>query len=412
MEIFTGGEDLMLGLRETSWSLKEVNRIAIIKQALDGHVTVKEAAEHLQMSERQIWRLKSRMKAEGKVGIKHKNQQRTPHNKLSPSERELILRVFMEWKYKCGDGVNASHLCDILKRDHQIVFSRQTCWRLLKSYGLLSITRIKRKHRTRRQRREQEGDVLYLDGSPHHWFGERFKKSTLLLCTDDATSKALWGVFVPEESRNGCFEVALAVMTNYGIPRSFWLDRASQFITTRGEGLHFKQTALPTHWQEAMSTLGVRCMFASSPQARGRGERANGTFQGRLIAELQYRSISNNIEGTKYLNEIFIPEYNARFAVPAANPIAAWRRPPSGVDLRMILSARHDRRVLNDNTVKHEGVRYQILKMNGVRTFARDQVEVQEWYDGSFHLVHRQYGDLKYEATKEPRKSRPLILLP
>jgi transposase len=391
--------------------MKEVNQIAIIKQAIDGHVTVREAAEHLQMSERQVWRLKARVKAEGSIGIKHRNKGRAPHNKLCLEEQHELIKIFMEWKHKCDEGLNASHFCDILKRDHQIVYSRQTLWRLLKSYGMMTITRPPRKHRTRRQRREQEGDILYLDGSPHRWFGEKYPSSTLLLCTDDATSKALWGIFVPEENRNGCFEVTHEVMMRYGLPRSFWLDRASQFITTRGEGLHRRQSALPTHWQDAMYALGVRCIFANSPQARGRGERANGTFQGRLIAELQYRGIYTNSGATKFLNQSFIPEYNARFAVPAANPVAAWRRPPEGADLKMILSAKHERKVLNDNTVKHEGVRYQILKMNGVRTFAREKVEVQEWYDGSFHLIHRRHGDLKYEVTKEPKQHLPLVTL-
>ena len=402
----------MLGLEETRWTLKEINRVAIIKQAIDGHITVLEAAEHLRMSERQVWRMKARVKSEGSTGIKHRNQRRVPHNRLGQEDRDELMMIFMEWKHKCGDGLNASHFCDILKRDHQIVYSRQTLWRLLKSHGMITVTRRSRKHRTRRQRREQEGDILYLDGSPHHWFGEQHSRSTLILCTDDATSKALWGVFVPEENRNGCFEVAYQVMINYGIPRSFWLDRASQFITTRGEGLHFKQHAQSTHWQDAMHVLGVRCIFASSPQARGRGERANGTFQGRLIAELQYRGIHTNESATKYVNEHFIPEYNARFAVPATNQVVAWRRPPMNVDLRMILSARHERRVLNDNTVKHEGIRYQIKKMNGVRTFARDKVEVQEWFDGTFHLIHQRHGELKYDATKEHRKPLPLITLP
>jgi transposase len=404
-------ESAMLGLEEEVWTLKEINRVSTVKQAIDGHITVREAAEHLQMSERQVWRLKRQVKARGAAGIKHGNKDRVPHNKLGQEERDELMKIFMDWKHKCDEGLNASHFCDILKRDHQIVYSRQTLWRLLKSYGMITV-RHKRKHRTRRQRREQEGDILFLDGSPHRWFGEKYPSSTLLLCTDDATSKALWGIFVPEENRNGCFEVAYEVMMKYGIPRSFWLDRASQFITTRGKGVHVTQSELPTHWQDAMQVLGVRCMFASSPQARGRGERANGTFQGRLIAELQYRRIRTNAGGTKFLNEQFIPEYNKRFAIPAANPVSAWRRLPQNVDLKMILSARHERRVLNDNTVKHAGIRYQILKMNGVRTFAREKVEVQEWFDGSFHVVHPCHGDLKYEATKEFRRSPTLITLP
>lgn len=402
----------MLGLEEASWTLRDINRVSVIKQAIDGHLSVREVAEHLQMSERQVWRMKARVKAEGSAGIQHRNRKKTPHNKLAQEKREELIKVFFDWKHKCDEGLNASHFCDVLKRDHQIVYSRQTLWRLLKSYGMITATKKPRKHRTRRQRREQEGDVLYLDGSPHHWFGEKYPRSTLLLCTDDATSKALWGVFVPEENRNGCFEVAYEVMMRFGIPRSFWLDRASQFITTRGEGLHSKQYAQSTHWQDAMYVLGVRCIFASSPQARGRGERANGTFQGRLVAELQYRSVRTNAGATKFLNERFIPEYNQRFAVPAENPVVAWRRPPQDVDLKMILSARHERRVLNDNTVKHDGTRYQILKMNGVRTFAREKVEVQEWYDGSFHLIHQRHGELKYEAAKDHRRLPPLITLP
>lgn len=402
----------MLNTEKEYWTLKEVNRVATIKQAIDGHITVREAAEHLQMSERQVWRMKSRIKLEGSYGIKHRNKGKVPHNRLCQDDRDELMQIFMKWKHKCDDGLNASHFCDILKRDHKIVYSRQTLWRLLKNFGMITTSRLPKKHRTRRQRKEQEGDYLYLDGSPHQWYGDKYPRSTLLLCTDDATSKALWAVFVPEENRNGCFEVTYEVMKKYGIPRAFWLDRASQFITTRGEGVHVKQTALPTHWQEAMQALGVRCIFASSPQARGRGERANGTFQGRLIAELKYREICSNADATKYVNETFIPEYNQRFAVPASNPVSAWRSCPEDVDLRMILAARHERFVLNDNTVKHNGIRYQIKKMNGVRTFAREKVEVQEWFDGSFHVIHQKHGDLKYDATKEHRKPMALITLP
>lgn len=398
----------MLFPKEESWSLQEVNRISVIKQLVDGHITAKEAAEQLSMSERQVWRMKLRMKAEGRTSVRHRNKGKKPHNRIDDAERNRLMKIFMEWKYKCDEGLNASHFCDILKRDYKIIYSRQTCWRLLKSYGMITLTKKPRKHRTRRQRKDQEGDCLYLDGSPHRWFGEKYPSSTLLLCTDDATSKALWGVFVQEENRNGCFEVAYEVMTRFGIPRSFWLDRASQFVTTRGEGARFTQRALPTQWQEAMYALGVRCIFANSPQARGRGERANGTFQGRLIAELQYRGICSMNDGTKYLNQIFIPEYNERFSVPASNSVPAWKTPPVGVDLRTILSARYERLVLNDNTVKHDGIRYQLLPLKGSGSFARDRVEIQEWYDGTYHVMHQRHGDLRYQATKETGRKKQI----
>ncbi len=141
----------MLGVAREDWTLKEVNRVAMIKQAVDGHITVRDAAEHLGMSERQVQRLKARVKSEGSVGIRHRNKGKIPHNRLSQEGRDELMKIFMEWKHKCDDGLNASHFCDILKRDHQIVYSRQTLWRLLKCYGMVAITRQARKHRTRRQ---------------------------------------------------------------------------------------------------------------------------------------------------------------------------------------------------------------------------------------------------------------------
>lgn len=383
------------------WTTEEMKRANYIKQCCDGHITTKELARLLELSERQAWRVKKKMRSSGLISVRHGNSARQPRNKTPLETRNKILEVFLDWKRETDEGLNASHLCDILKRDHNIKVSRWSCWRLLKQQSLFLNTRRVRKHRKKRDRREQEGDLLYLDGSPHRWFGEKYPKATLLLCTDDATSKALGAMFVQEENRNGCFEVTYNVMKKYGLPRSFWLDRASQFITTRGEGVCNKQSVLPTHWQNAMYELGVRLIFANSPQARGRGERANGTFQDRLAAELQYRKIRTLEGGTKFLNEVFIPEYNERFAVPASNSVTAWRSIPKDLDLRCILAARDSRKVLNDNTVKHDGVRYQLLQKPGVRTFARDEVEVQEWYDGTFHVVHPRYGDLKYEAKRE-----------
>jgi hypothetical protein len=36
--------------------------------------------------------------------------------------------------------------------------------------------------------------MLFLDGSPHRWFGPTRPVSTLILATDDATGKPLWAI--------------------------------------------------------------------------------------------------------------------------------------------------------------------------------------------------------------------------
>jgi len=157
-----------------------------------------------------------------------------------------------------------------------------------------------------------------------------------------------------------------------------------------------------------MYELGIRCIFAHSPQARGRGERINGTFQDRLCAELQYRKICDLKSATDFLNQVFIPEYNKRFSVEPKNPIGAWRAIPFNIDLRCILSARIERRVMNDNTIKHKGRRFQLLKKPGQATLAGKTFEVQEWYDGSLHMFCKNSESLgnEYafqEVYQEPR---------
>ena len=42
-----------------------------------------------------------------------------------------------------------------------------------------------------------------------------------------------------------------------------------------------------TQFGRAMRQFGVEIIFANSPQAKGRVERANGTFQDRLVTELR-----------------------------------------------------------------------------------------------------------------------------
>ena len=390
--------------------MKEMLELRIMKKALvienwiNNIITGNEAAVELGISYRQVSRLKKTYLSLGTKGLDHKNKNKAPVNKTDLKIKQKVIDVFWDWKNKTDDGLNAAHLADVLLRDHNIKISRQTSWRILKSNGLQIKTRRVRKYRKRRERRDQMGDILYLDGSLHRWYGNSYPKSTLILCTDDATSGALWAIFVDEENRNACFEVAYEVMTRFGIPMSFWLDRASQFITTRGAGQVYKQTELPTHWQNAMYNLGVRNIFAHSPQARGRGERANGTFQDRLCSELQYRGISDNKTATTFVNEVFIPSYNKKFAVEPRSETAAWRVPPQHVDLRKILCARTDRRVHNDNTVKHNGRRFQILKKKLERSWAGINIEVQEWYDGTIHLVSKGLTEIPFqEIPTTPR---------
>jgi transposase len=382
----------------------EATRVSVIEQSLTGIISVSQAAAQLSLSRRQVLRLRRTFLQRGAEGLQHGNRGRRPFNVTRPALKRRVLAIFSEWRRKCDGAVNAAHLRDILERDHGILLSRQTLWRWLRERGAVAEPRRKRRHRLRREREAREGAMLFLDGSPHRWFGPKKRKSTLILCSDDATGKALYGLFVDAEDRNSCFHVTLEVFRQHGLPQAFYLDRATQFVTTRpkkdGEAI-----LEPTHWQQALRALGIRCIFATSPQARGRGERLNGSFQRRLTFELSYRRIESLVEASRFLNEVFIPEYNQRFSVkPAASP-GAWRQAPK-IDLRTVLCAKWKRHVSHDNTILHHNGRYQLLQDSRGFCFAGKSVEAQEWFDGSVRFFHPRTGLVSARLVEQRNRSK------
>ena len=62
--------------------------------------------------------------------------------------------------------------------------------------------------------------------------------------------------------------------------------------------------------------LGIRQIFALSPQAKGRVERMAETFQDRLVTELRLAG-ANTIGEANEVLQAFLPRFNARFAVAA-----------------------------------------------------------------------------------------------
>ena len=72
--------------------------------------------------------------------------------------------------------------------------------------------------------------------------------------------------------------------------------------------------------------MGIRQIFARSPQAKGRVERAAGTFQDRLVTELRLAGASTIDQANLVLKE-FLLRFNEKFGVPAEQPKIAYRPP-------------------------------------------------------------------------------------
>lgn len=374
---------------------EEVRRYGVISAANESRMTNGEAAATLGLSVRQIQRIKGRVKRDGPSGVRHGNRDRPSCRAFPPELKERVIALATETYF----DFNFSHLSEMLEEQESIEVNRETLRQWLRPSGFGSKVRRQRRHRKRRKRSEKEGQMLFLDGSPHQWFGD--ERSTLLLCTDDSTGKPLYGLFEKEEDLDGCFQVCQDVFTHLGRPSVFYLDRASQFKTTR----HKSDPVEPTQFQRAMSELGIRLIFAYSPQARGRGERINRTFQDRLVAELRLKKITTSRQATSYLNEVFIPKYGRLFGVFPEDPNAAWRAIPKDVDLRNILCRRYEAKVNYDNTISVQGQTIQLFSTKTRLSFARASVTVNHWLDGSWHVFHHAAGEVP--CTPIPGRVRP-----
>ena len=98
--------------------------------------------------------------------------------------------------------------------------------------------------------------------------------------------------------------------------------------------------------------MGLQQIFARSPEAKGRVERTNGTFQDRLVTELRLAGAATMGEANKVLWD-FLPRFNQQFGAPPQQFVSAYRPVEPDMPLDEILSFKYRRKVARDNTIKY-----------------------------------------------------------
>src|SRR4030042_420609 len=364
---------------------REQNRLQTLNGVLERHWPMREAAQIMGVSERQGWRILSAYRKEGAAALAHGNRGHIPAN-ITPSLIRKQVIILAKERY---GGVNHTHLAELLSEREGITLSRSTLRRILTVAGLSSPRRGHSvRHRYRRQRMPQEGMLLQLDGSPHAWLESRGPHLTLLLAKDDATGTVPYALFREQEDTSGYFELLKVIINRYGIPLGVYTDRDSIFRVERSPSNGSKDAVPLTQFGRALRELGITHVVAHSPEAKGRVERANGTFQDRLVAELRLSGAGTIAEANIVLQD-FLPRFNQRFGVPAAQPGQAYRPLNPGLNLEGILCFKERRRVGRDNTVQYRQRTLQLFPDADKVSYAGAQVEIQERLDGSILACYK-----------------------
>jgi hypothetical protein len=235
----------------------------------------------------------------------------------------------------------------------------------------------------------------FQDGSTHGRLSGR-PPLDLVVTLDDATGEIYSAFLVEEEGTGSSFRGLAEVIEKRGLFSSLYTDRGSHcFLPPKAGGRGAKDR--PTEVGRALKQLGIAHIPSSSPEARGRMERAFGTLQRRLPQELRLAGITTVEAADRFLAERFIPAHNRRFAVAAAEPGGAFV-PFAGV-LAEIPCVQAGRVVGHDNCVRHAGLSLQIPEQAHRHHFVKVTVRVHEYADGSLAVFHGPRRLARYDAA-------------
>jgi transposase len=349
----------------------------VILRALSGQISWLQAADILGRSPRSIRRMRYKFERSGLEDLFDRRRQ-IPSPKRAPvAEVERVLRLYRE-RYA---GFNVRHFWRRARADHGVPFCYAFVKRVLQTAGLVPTHRARGRHRQRREPRPCFGELLHLDGSRHRWLAlvpEQYL--TLIAVVDDATKQLLYAQLSDEgESTAAVMRALRHVLVTWGLPMALYTDRAHWAAHTPVAGGPADRTKL-TQVGRALARLGIEHILGYSPQARGRSERMNGTLQGRLVNELRVAGITTVATANRYLRTRFLPDFNAEFRRPPADPAPAFV-PLGRLDLEQILCHEDERVVARDNTVRLDGVCLQLAKQPGRRTCAGLRVLVRRHLD-------------------------------
>ena len=386
-----------------SMSQKDLNRLHVIHKILDKTLTQTKACDVLKLCARQIRRIVKRIKQKGDKGILHKARGKPSNNATDEKTKSKVINLYQTKYPDFGPTLGSEKLWE----RHKIKINDETLRLWLIKTGIDYDRRKPRPHRQWRERKPCFGQMTQMDGSHHDWLEGRGPWLVLMGYKDDATGD-IYARFYEYEGTIPAMDGIWRYIKIYGIPQSVYLDKHSTYKSPAKPNLEeeLENTRPMTQFERACKELEIEVIWANSPQAKGRIERQFRTLQNRLVKELRLAGSKTLEEANKVLRE-YLPQYNKRFSVAAANNTNLHRPIPKDLDLRSIFCIKEQRVLRNDFTVSFKTKLYQVTDSIKTRV-----LEIQEWVDGSLHLCHNRREVNFKEILDRPKKEAPLKIVP
>jgi hypothetical protein len=394
-------EGVMLTEEKLRMSVKEAGRLGIMRQMDKKDLMPKKAAEELELSLKQLRRIRKRYLAEGKAGLLSKKRGQVSGNKIPEKIRNKAISLIRAKYIDFGPTLAREKL---LER-HKLQLSRETLRNWMTQEGIW-VSRKKKEKRVyqRRPRRSQSGALLQGDGSHHDWFEGRGEKCCLIHFIDDATNEITSGKFSATETTEAYLVCLREHLERYGRPLGFYVDKHGTFKVNREE---LKKGVGITHFGRVLKDLDIELICAHSPQAKGRIERSNEVLQDRLIKEMRLEGISTIEQANAFLPE-FLKKHNKRFRKEPADRKDAHRAMRQKDDLERVFARRATRKLSKDLTFQYQGTLY-LIETKTPNRLRYASVDVL-WMDKQPIKVECNGKKLQYKMFEERVYEQPPVL--
>lgn len=359
----------------------ERKKYETIDKVIKGKMTRKEASVELDLTLKQIDRLKKIYITDGEKGFIHGNWGKANTNKkddtLINELEELYLKDFYDFNFEqfyekifgkydisydamlkrfTKDGIlsplaHNKTLKEYKEAMKEVIankddFIQQEKIELYKS----RIIAFEKAHTRRASNLYVFGQEVQMDACEKFWFGDVV--SYLHLAVDKATKKVLFGWFEFEEITRGYYVLLFHIIINYGIPAKIKADNRSTFSANNAKLK--EQKNFLTQFGKTCERLNITLETTSIATAKAHVERENGTFKNRLIAELRYEGITTIDKANDYLNNIFIPNMNKKFSYVIDVKTSLMRENDyTEEELKLIISERKDKVIDNASCVSN-----------------------------------------------------------
>ncbi|MCQ0034808.1 helix-turn-helix domain-containing protein, partial [Burkholderia glumae] len=151
-------------------TMRELDRLKVIQDVVDGRLKPLRAAERLGLTTRQIRRLVGRFREDGAQGLVSRRRSKPSNNRLDRVAVDRALSIVRERYADFGPTL----ACEKLLECHGIRLAKETLRKLMTDAGLW-VPRRQRPPKVYqpRARRACLGELIQIDGSEHAWFEER-----------------------------------------------------------------------------------------------------------------------------------------------------------------------------------------------------------------------------------------------